>query len=164
MRYPWRVTLGMLRIQDEGDKHFVTVSCYERKPYFNKSEHCELFEDALERMRERYQFEIFAYVIMPEHVHLLVSEPKVGLLSDAMKAIKLSVTQRSMWTRFWMPRYYDFNVYSGPKYKEKVKYIHRNPVTRGLVYEPEEWKWSSYRHYLTGEIGRVEIASEWARR
>jgi putative transposase len=60
-----------------------------------------------------------------------------------------------------MVRYYDFNVHSEEKHVEKLKYMHRNPVTRGLVTHPEDWKWSSFRHYLTGEIGTVEVESSW---
>jgi putative transposase len=65
---------------------------------------------------------------------------------------------------FWQARYYDFNVWSNRKRVEKLRYIHRNPVARGLVARPEDWKWSSYRHYMTGVEGRVEIESEWTAR
>ena len=47
---------------------------------------------------------------------------------------------------------------------EKLRYLHRNPVKRGLVEKPEDWAWSSFRHYLTGEEGMVEIESEWTGR
>jgi putative transposase len=69
--------------------------------------------------------------------------------------------------RFWQARYYDFNVRSPEKRIEKLKYIHRNPVKRGLVEKPEDWPWSSYRHHALGETGLVEIASpvaEWKRK
>jgi len=62
---------------------------------------------------------------------------------------------------FWQPRYYDFNVWSERKRVEKLRYLHRNPVTRGLVAAPEDWAWSSFRHYLTGEASVVEIESRW---
>ncbi len=62
---------------------------------------------------------------------------------------------------FWQARYYDFNVWSEQKRVEKLRYIHRNPVKRGLVERPEEWLWSSFHHYLTGEEGVVEIESHW---
>jgi putative transposase len=61
---------------------------------------------------------------------------------------------------FWQARYYDFNVWSAQKLTEKLKYLHRDPVTRGLVEKPEDWPWSSYRHYLTGVEGTIEIESE----
>jgi hypothetical protein len=64
----------------------------------------------------------------------------------------------------WQKRYYDFNVFSDHKRIEKLRYMHRNPVKRGLVEKPEHWKWSSYCHYLTGMEGMVEIESEWTAR
>ena len=61
-------------------------------------------------------------------------------------------------------RYYDFNVWSERKFVEKLRYIHRNPVTRGLVSQPQGWPRSSFRHYATGEAGAVEIESQWTAR
>jgi len=121
----------------------------------------ELFESALERMRRRYLFVVCGYVVMPEHVHLLVNEPARCLLSKAVQALELSVSMHRSETPFWLPRYYDFNLFSHEKYVEKLRYMHRNPVRRGLVTRPQEWKWSSFRHFLTGEQGTVEIESEW---
>jgi putative transposase len=63
--------------------------------------------------------------------------------------------------QFWQTRFYDFNVWSRAKKVEKLKYMHRNPVKCGLVARPEDWIWSSFRHYAVGEIGPVEIESEW---
>jgi hypothetical protein len=56
------------------------------------------------------------------------------------------------------------NVWSERKFVEKLRYIHRNPVIRGLVEQPEDWLWSSFRHYLTGADGAVEIESQWTAR
>jgi hypothetical protein len=66
--------------------------------------------------------------------------------------------------RFWQVRYYDFNVRTREKQIEKLRYLHRNPVKRGLVDKPEDWEWSSFRHYATGVEGVVEIESEWTGR
>jgi putative transposase len=110
---------------------------------------------------------VLGYVVMPEHVHLLVSEPEKEQLSIAIQALKQSVARRLALRSaepFWQARYYDFNLWSNRKRVEKLRYIHRNPVARGLVARPEDWKWSSYRHYLTGVEGRVEIESEWTAR
>ena len=98
---------------------------------------------------------------MPEHVHLLVSEPAKSTLAKALLALKLSVSKLSQQRPFWQSRYYDFNVFSTRKHVEKLRYIHRNPVKRGLVCEPQDWQWSSFHHYLTGERGIVEIESAW---
>ncbi len=84
----------------------------------------------------------------------------------ALQALKQSVARRLIGDQehFWQARYYDFNVYTKKKRIEKLRYMHRNPVKRGLVQEPQDWPWSSFRHYLTGEEGVVEIESEWTGR
>ena len=61
----------------------------------------------------------------------------------------------------WQTRYYDRNVRDYDEFVEKLRYIHRNPVKRGLAEQPGEWQWSSFQHYLTGEDGGVEIESRW---
>jgi hypothetical protein len=65
---------------------------------------------------------------------------------------------------FWQKRYYDRNVRDEREFMEKLRYLHRNPVKRGLVKQPAEWKWSSYRHYALREVGVVEIESQWTTR
>jgi putative transposase len=100
---------------------------------------------------------------MPEHVHLLLSEPKHQKLADTFRVLKTQASRKLKGDRlqFWQTRYYDFNVLTQRKFIEKLRYIHRNPVSRGLVENPEDWPWSSYRHWLTGEAGPVEIESHW---
>ncbi len=149
--------LGLTRIQDEGDDHLITFSCYERRPYLNTVESRELFEQSLEKTRRKYSFQILAYVVMPEHVHLLVSEPDTERLSRAMQALKLSVSKQSPQRPFWHRRYHDFNVFTRGKRTQKIRYIHRNPVTRGLTDAPEDWPHSSYRTYLHQQQRTVQI-------
>jgi putative transposase len=151
---------GLVRYQS-GNFHFVTFSCYNRQPYLRSIAGREIFERSLETMRLRYDFVIAGYVVMPEHVHLLVSEPKVVLLSKAMQALKLSVAVQSKQRPFWHARYDDFNVYTERKRSEKIQYMHRNPVKRGLFGDPSQWPWSSYLHYKSGERRTVDIESEW---
>ena len=92
-----------------------------------------------------------------------MTEPERGTLASAVQAIKQSVSRRLIAGRdhFWQARYYDFNVFTAKKRIEKLKYIHRNPVKRGLVERPEDWAWSSFSHYATGVPGIVEIESPW---
>jgi putative transposase len=153
-----------IRYQQTGEFHFLTFSCYRRRSYLEPVAAMELFEDALERVRCRYLLVIAGYVVMPEHVHLLINEPKGALLSKAVQALKLSVSMRRRERPFWQAHYYDFNVSSREKFVEKLRYIHRNPIRRGLVAKPEDWAWSSFRHYQTGMRGKVEIESEWTAR
>jgi putative transposase len=155
------MTQGLKRYQFTGDLHFVTFSCYRRLPYLASAAARTRFEGALERSRSRCGFCVLGYVVMPEHVHLLVSEPDSVPLAKALHSLKLSMSKLSLQRPFWQARYYDFNVYSHRKQVEKLRYIHRNPVHRGLVEQPQDWRWSSFRHYATGERGVVEIESFW---
>ena len=160
---PW----GLQRYQQAKDLHFVTFSCFHRQPKLVTPQSRDVFERSLEMVRLRYGLYVTGYVVMPEHVHLLLSEPRDGTLATALQALKQSVSRRLALRAaepFWQERYYDFNVYSERKRTEKLRYMHRNPVNRGLVEKTEEWRWSSFRHYAFGEAGTVEIESEWTAR
>jgi putative transposase len=152
---------GLVHYHHTGDFHFLTFSCFHRLPYLGSVQARDLFEDGLERIRSRYQFVVAGYVVMPERVHLLIGEPARGAVFGVMHALKLSVAKRSAQRPFWQARYYDFNVHSEKKRVEKLRYMHRNPVVRGLVEKPEGWRWSSFQHYATGFEGTVEVESEW---
>ena len=115
---------------------------------------------------------------MPEHVHLLISEPLRGNPSTVLKMLKQRVSrllrrkrrrraciaQRSFQfassdaplPQFWQKRFYDFNVWSRKKKIEQLVYMHANPLRRGLVDDPKHWPWSSYAFYQ--QRGEVLIA------
>ena len=160
------MTRGLKRYQASGQTHCITFSCYRRRQLLTDSSAFRVFLEVLEATRVRFKLRIYAYVVMPEHVHRLLSEPDVATLAHAIHFLKLSSSKRihrlnGAEGSFWQKRYYDFNVHSERKRIEKLKYIHRNPVRRGLCAKPEDWPWSSFRHYATGEEGVVEIESEW---
>jgi REP element-mobilizing transposase RayT len=182
-------------------------------------------------VRHTFGLQVYGYVVMPEHVHLLLSEPQRDTLADALKSLKQGVSRRLIsdplkpksgngaliplkpkaglngapnplkpkaglngphnplkpkaglngphnplkpkaglngppvpLEHFWQKRYYDFNIRNYAQFVEKLRYIHRNPVKAGLCERPEDWQWSSFRHYATGAEGRVEIESEWTAR
>lgn len=119
---------------------------------------------------------------MPEHFHLLVSEPVRGNPSTVIQALKLGVARRVIaaekrgeqingghnsfdqetpCSRMWQVRFYDYNVWTRHKRVEKIRYIHRNPVQRGLVESPERWRWSSFRAYAYAEAGPVRV-NDWS--
>jgi putative transposase len=161
-RMPW----GLKRYQQSGDLHFITFSCRDRAPLLATPGAHDIFVSTLERTRIWYGFSIRGFVVMPEHMHLLLSEPERGTLALAMQMLK-QVTSHQLGvpgTPFWEPRYYDFNVWSEYKVREKLDYVHLNPVKRGLVTLPDDWVWSSSRHYTTGEDCGVEIESQWTAR
>ncbi len=155
---------GLKRFQQAEALHFVTFSCFHRLPLLEAPGTRETVEAVLEQTRARHQARVYAYVLMPEHVHLLANEPPGILLAQFLKAFK-QVTSRKLRgprEKFWQDRYYDSNVYGEKARSEVIRYIHRNPVVRGLVEKPEDWVWSSFRHYATGVKGTVEIESHWA--
>ena len=151
------------RYQTEGHYHFVTFSCHRRLPYLDNDAARIAFEQTIEKLRVRHQFFLFGYVLMPEHVHLLLTEPKRHNLATTLSVLKGETSKLLKGERVqsWQVRYYDFNVFTQKKFVEKLRYIHRNPVARGLVAKPEDYPWSSFRHWATGELGRVEIESHW---
>jgi putative transposase len=155
---------GLVRYHQSGQFHFLTFSCYRRLPLLDSSASYSVFEYELERVRQRYGFVVAGYVLMPEHVHLLTNEPRISTLSVVLQVLKQQTSKKLKQPsprQFWQTRYYDFNVYTADKTVEKLKYMHRNPVRRGLVEKPEDWPWSSFRHYATGQEGTVEIESGW---
>ena len=95
------------RYQTEGCLHLITFSSYQRLPYLHAAEARECFERSLEMVRVRYGLAVIAYVVMPEHVHLLVSEPERCLLSAALHGLKLSVAKRRPERPFSTVRYHD---------------------------------------------------------
>ncbi len=129
----------------------------------------DAFVIALEDARRHYGFRVYGFVVMPEHVHLVLSEPERGLLANAMQSLKIASSKRTAHLRsghagstpLWHKRYYDFNIRNYDQFTDKLRYLHRNPVKRGLVSRPEDWKWSSFRHYAIGEDCGVEIESRW---
>jgi putative transposase len=112
--------------------------CYRRRALLDNAVSRRTFELALERVRRKYQLSVYGYVVMPEHVHLLLSEPERSNLAQAIKSLKQGVSRRLIGANehFWQERYYDHNVrdYDGfvGKLRYKLRYIHRNPVKRGL--------------------------------
>ena len=103
---------------------------------------------------------------MPEHIHLVVSEPERNTLADALKSLKQGVARRLIGDveHFWQKRYYDFNIRNHDQFVEKLHYTHCNPVHAGLCERPEDWPWSSFLHHASGCEGRIEIESEWTAR
>jgi putative transposase len=149
-------------------------------PFLGSARERDRFLSILEQTRERYQFVVVGYVVMPEHIHLLIAEPEVGTPSTVMQVLKQRAARALLPKRrrtdarqrllfgdvvprrsFWQARFYDFNVWTTKKRVEKLRYMHRNPVKRGLVESPEQWRWSSYRFYLLDEAGPVRVNEGW---
>ena len=155
---------GLRRYADAHSLHFITFSCYRRRKFLNTTIARDHFVRAFERARKWYGFYVIAFVVMPEHVHLLLSEPERKTLSIAIQMLKQNVSAKLARGQFWQVRYYDELVHSAEHRVAVMRYIHRNPVKRGLAQRPEDWKWSSFNNHASGNWCGVEIESEWTGR
>jgi putative transposase len=143
---------GLKRYYGNGHLHFITCGCYHRHPWLASPRRRDLFLYILEETRLRYRFVVVGYVVMPDHIHLLIGEPQTGTPSTVMQVVKQRFARRvlrrattgqgGLWTitgeHVWQRRFYDFNVWSQRKRTEKLAYIHDNPVKEGLVLDPDQ--------------------------
>ena len=157
------------RIYGRGHLHFITCSCYRRLSLLGSAHARNAFVKTLGEVRGKYGFKLAGFVVMPEHVHLLMSEPVRDNPSTVLKMLKQRTSRRLRAKRrrrvpetqgsfsfvpvdvvskqLWQRRFYDFNVWSQRKKVEKLHYMHMNPVKRGLVENPTDWPWSSCAFY-----------------
>jgi putative transposase len=143
---------GLQRIYGQGHLHFITFSCYRRLSLLGPARARNVFVRTLDQVRGEYGFKLVGYVVMPEHVRLLISEPQRGTPSTVLKMLKQRVSrvlrsEDSPLPQFWQRRFYDFNVWTRKKKIEKLGYMHANPLKRGLVEDAKDWSWSSYAFY-----------------
>jgi len=159
---------GLKRLHHSGQSHFLTFSCYHRLPFLTQMHMEDAFLQTLEQTRRRFEMHVYGYVVMPEHVHLLLSEPAGDAPAKAVQMLKtkVAIQARKLGQRkasdepFWQARYFDHNVRNHEGFVTQLRYIHRNPVKRGLCAEPGQWPWSSFRAWALGEDGVVEVESE----
>jgi len=153
-------------------------------PFFSRERICEWFRQALEAARTKFGFQVWAYVLMPDHVHLLVHPGEAaGEMSRFLQAVKEPVARQAIaylkanspqWLarltvhegqrvrhRFWQPGGgYDRNITSTEALRAMIDYIHANAVRRGLVARVEDWEWSSARWYVGIQPVRIEMDSQ----
>ncbi len=162
---------NLRRVTGRGDLHFITFCCYQRRALLGTIRARNLAVQILGEVRATYGLALAGYVIMPEHVHLLIGESRNVSPAKVVQVFKQRVSRRMRGNeceegpqsalqcneeeaelrRFWQRRYYDFNVYTSAKLKEKLDYMHANPVKEKLVAHPRDWPWSSWSFYEMGE-------------
>jgi len=156
-----------------GDPHFVTFSCYQRQKFLSKDRTRQYVVEAIARAQTSLSFDLWAYVIMPEHVHLVLLPRDSAPMAAILKSIKQSVARRAIhWLKANAPEFlvrleehkngrmvyrfwqrgggYDRNLRSAADIHEKIVYTHENPVRRGLVADAVLWKWSSAAAWESG--------------
>ncbi len=167
-----------------GDAHCLTFSCFGRLRLFSRERSCRWMLQALQLGREQGKYHLWAYVIMPEHVHVVLWPCPGVKISQILSTLKQSVSKRAMlWLRENSPEFlaqlediqpngkrshrfwlrgggYDRNLRSVADIHEKIEYVHANPVRRDLVATTESWPWSSCRAWQTGEDVPIAIDRE----
>ncbi len=163
-----------------GEPHELTFTCYKFRKFLSKDRTRQYVIDALARFPREYEFDLWAYVIMPEHMHVIVAPRHDEYdMSDFLKSFKQSVSRKAInYLRrynpdglrllatgmkdspyaFWMDGPgYDRNVIKLKTLNKMVEYVHMNPVRRGLVEAPEDWAWSSAGEWLEPGSGPVPL-------
>jgi putative transposase len=165
----------MKRIEHPGHARFLTFSCYQRLPLFSNDAIKQVFVDQLAITRARHDFHLYAWVLMPEHAHMIVRCHTDATVTMIMKSLKTGVAKRTIgrWRelnagiliritdpagkpRFWQRGGgYDRNLIQGNELQHKFEYLHANPVRRGLTTRPEDWPWSSARWWSGQRDGEL---------
>ncbi len=167
------------RYEHGGDARYLTFSCFRRLPLFGHDRIKDAFAEHLEVRRQRDGFRLIAWVIMPEHAHLLLVPAPTQELPPVLRGLKEPFARMTLrvWrelnapilarlvdsrglTRFWQRGGgYDRNIVSEHELLEKTAYIHQNPVRRGLVGKATDWRWSSARWYAGSRDVPVSVDS-----
>ncbi|WP_237226386.1 REP-associated tyrosine transposase [Rubinisphaera sp. JC750] len=170
------------RYNDRGHAHFLTFSCFNRQPFLSKDRSREWMLEAMATARDRHDFHLWAYVIMPEHVHLLLwPAQEIYSVSAILKTIKQSVNRKAISYvqknapgflkqmedrqpngnishRFWQRGGgFDANLTEPKTIWNTIDYIHANPVRRNLCLRPTDWKWSSTAEMETPGTGVLPL-------
>ena len=167
-----------------GHAHYLTFSCWRCQPLLSASRARTWLLDAVDKARSIQGFDLWAWVIMPEHVHLLILPHDGARISAILSSVKQPVAKKAVFQvrrhrpgflprmedrqpsgrrsyRFWQPGGgYDRNIWTAEELHEKAAYIHANPVRRGLVESPEDWPWSSWRAWAQDVDEPIRIDRE----
>jgi len=168
-----------------GHAHYLTFSCFQRRPFLSKDRSRQWFIDAINLARAKHFFDVWAYVIMPEHAHLIVfPRREIYDISLFLSTLKLSVTRKAIAyveknapeflaqmtdaqpnrktsRRFWQRGGgFDRNLFTTEEIWEKIQYLHNNPIKRELCPKAEDWVWSSAGDYSGIRTGPVALDFE----
>lgn len=174
------------RFHIKGHAYYITTVVQDRLPILTRPTYIISLIDSLNFYRYKLEFKLFGYVIMPDHLHLLIWPYGDASVSDIMRDYKkftsvrlirqARVEQNELWLKkfeefgekkgrsqhkVWQDSYWDKNVYSPHFLRQKLNYIHRNPVRADLVKNPEDYPYSSYRNYVNGDDTLIEVDREW---
>jgi REP element-mobilizing transposase RayT len=165
--------------------HYVTLVTYNRVPIFKSERACEIFVDVLGEVRQRFSYKLIGYVLMPDHVHAIINLRTANISQWLHKVRGNSARRILTWLReeghllslkklalippqkkkhthaVWQKDPSVIDLWSARFIRQKLNYLHLNPVRAGLCNHPADWKWSSYRAYLPHKEGEVPIEVDW---
>jgi putative transposase len=154
-----------------GHAHELTFTCYRRYPFLKSDRACTCLAEAIQEARVALDFALWAFVLMPEHTHLILYPRRAKYeMKDIVWAIKEPVGRRAIahiesYAPEWLPRVtrrrgrrterlfwqsgggFDRNIAEPATLMTMIEYVHLNPVRRGLVARPSDWPWSSAGWY-----------------
>jgi putative transposase len=178
--------MGLPRFHVEGYVYYITTVTYNRLPIFTRPSFIIPLIDSLNFYHYKHDFKLLGYVIMPDHIHLLIWPFGESTISDIMRGYKEFTAKRIVrqaeaenteeWiaafrqagrdtgrsnNKVWQDSYWDTNIYTERFLRQKLNYIHHNPIRAGLVDRPEDYVYSSYRNYTLEEEWLIEIDKDW---
>jgi REP element-mobilizing transposase RayT len=176
----------MTHYRIDGHIYYITSNVYNRLSIFTRSPFVLPLLDSLNYYRYKYRFKLLGYVIMPDHLHLLIFPQDAALVGDMMRDFKkftatriirqAQIEQNQAWlvafsaagsetgrseNKVWQDDFWEMNIFSERFVRQKLNYIHRNPVRAGLVNAPEAYPYSSYRNYISDDDSWIEIDRGW---
>ncbi len=155
-------------------------------PIFTRSSFIIPLLDSINFYRYQQEFKLLGYVIMPDHIHFIIWPYGTATVSDIMRDYKTFTSKRIIrqakveniaeWVtafeqagretgrsnnKVWQDSYWDENVYTERFLRQKLNYIHRNPIRSGLVEQPANYAYSSFQNYEFGQEWLIEIDRGW---
>jgi putative transposase len=139
---------GQKQVYGKGELHFITMTCYGHQTKLGVEKHRDLFVQLLEEVRGTFGFRVAGYVVMPDHVHLLITEPERDTAAEAMAMLRQRYGRRYNTSarsteQVWETKYQDTHVFTPERIEERLRFMHEQPVKAGLVGSAAEWAWSS---------------------
>ena len=156
-----------------GALHFVTGNCLERTPVFTETACCNAFLEELKSLNQKWPSKLIAYVLMPDHFHL-ISNPRDGRIKEFVGGLKSlsarSIVRVSKQFRFhegadgyqvWQESFKALPLWSGWMIWQKINYIHANPVKAGIVKSAKDYQWSSFRSFYSQSDASLAVDHDW---
>jgi putative transposase len=150
------------RYPNEGFPYLVTTNVKDKQPLFTEHHCCQIVIDGISFLRTHLGHRVHAYVLMPNHVHLVVTPRGSSNISQVMHSLKLH-TAREIGALLgakdgvWQARFYERALRTSKDVEEAIAYVHDNPIRDGLAEKPEDYEWSSYRACILGESTPIDV-------